>query len=269
MRSVVAKLGRRLDVVVRGPGRVRVLVLGHQKSGTTAVGALLASATGLDFANDPLYRVDWGQAGVVRDVFNGDTDLALTVEENRLRFCSRVLKDPDLSFLIEDCVRVFPNASLVNVARDPRHVIRSIADRLNLSQEDLRSPVMGPSEMSRHWRLILDGVLPEVPGSTVVERLIWRWKQAWAQYVTFRGQCELLRYEDFMSDKAAVIYELADKLGLEVRHGIEDRVDVQFQQRGRSGVPLEDRLGIENVRTIESLCEEEMDSLGYSRGQGP
>src|SRR5690606_22302361 len=44
---------------------VRVVVLGHQKSGTTAIASLLAKMVRRDYANDPLYSVDRGRAELV------------------------------------------------------------------------------------------------------------------------------------------------------------------------------------------------------------
>lgn len=263
---VARRLARRIGVALYGPRRVRVVVLGHQKSGTTAVGALLAGALKVDFANDPLYRIDWGRARVVRSLVNDAADLSECVNTNRSLFCSVVVKDPDLSFLVEDCARVFPKASIVHVVRDPRDTIRSIADRLDLTPEDLGRATVSRSDFTPHWQLILDGNLPALEGATVAARLAQRWRRAWALTQAYEGPVTVLRYEDFRQDKTQAIGKLAEGLHLKVRADISSQVDVPFQPSGRPAVKLDERLGEDNLRQIESLCQSEMDELGYARG---
>lgn len=261
--GIIGRLARRAAVSFWGADRVRVVVVGHQKSGTTAVGGLLARALDTDFSNDPLYRIDRGKAHVVRSLLDGSAELEQVVRSNQPIFCSTVVKDPDLSFLIEACVRTFPKAHIVNVVRDPRDTIRSIADRLQLTSHELSCETLDRPDINAHWGLILEGKLPVVDGTTIVDRLAQRWRQAWAAYTRSSTSVKVLRYEDFRSRKAETIYELAEALHLKVKADLKGQVDVRFQPAGVSDVRLTERLGRENVELIEALCSDEINLLGY------
>jgi hypothetical protein len=218
-----------------------------------------------DFSNDPLYHIDWGKGGVVRSLFDGSNDLEAAARTRRDLFYATVVKDPDLSFLVEDCARVFHNARLIHVVRDPRDAIRSIADRLNLSAEDLASTSVSRADIIPHWQYILDGRSPPVEGGTVIERLARRWNEAWIRSARHADPVTVLRYEDFLKDKAQAIYGLAESIQVAIKYKIDADVHVQFQPSGKPNVDLSKRLGRDNLRAIEFLCSEEMDALGYHR----
>jgi hypothetical protein len=74
----------------------------------------------------------------------------------------------------------------------------------------------------------------------------------------------LVRYEDFMKDKVGEIVGLARRLGLEPAYDIADRVDTQFQPRGRlRGIPWLDFFGADNLAQIETICADRMQQFGY------
>ena len=262
----IRRLQRRGEIALRGTNRVKVVVLGHQKGGTTAVAALLARAAGTDYANDPLHQLDWGRGLTVQALLDGERDLESVVGSRRSLFCSTVLKDPDLTFVAPECAVVFANARLVHVVRDPRDTIRSIADRLGLTSVELGSAQVTAVQINPHWQAILDGGLPSVAGGTVVERLALRWRLALERVTACQVPITVVRYEDFRRRKAEAIVELAEELGLAVQADIGAYVDIQFQPPGSPGVCLVERLGRANVRAIEALCEGAMTSLGYETG---
>jgi hypothetical protein len=260
---MIRKLSRRISVALRGPRRVRVVVLGHQKNGTTAVGALVAAAMNADYSNDPLYRADWGQGNLAHSLLTTPGGLRGAVRARATLFCSSVVKDPDLSFLIGEVREVFADAGLVFVVRDPRQTVRSLADRLELTSEDLGRESVLREDWTENWKLIVGGVAPAVKGATVVERLARRWKLAYMHYSTYSDEVHLIRYEDFKKDKQATIHQLVETLGEKVRSDISGKVDRPFQAPGVASVDLAARIGPSNLSMIEDLCAREMEELGY------
>ena len=252
---------------LRGPGAVRLIVLGHQKSGTSAVGALLAKMLARSYAQDPFYACDVGRGQVAYEVVNGSVLLGQAVAANRSLFCRYVLKDPDLTFVVEQLPDVFPNAKLVFVVRDPRDTIRSIADRLKLSWEELSQPLKPQAAMNRHWKLILGGELPagNFNGMAVAEVLAHRWVKAVSAYIEHQRGNLVIRYEDFCNDKIGSLTQLAKRLGLVARSDISRWVDVPFQPKGVGGASWDDRMGHHTVTIIEEVCSSHMRRFNYSQ----
>lgn len=105
-----------------------IFVVGNQKSGTTAVGALLAECGGVSFNNDPLH----GRKEKLKDFITGDLEFARFVKKSRSAFRRAVIKDPEFTFLYSQIASVFPAAQFVFVIRDPRDNIRSVLNRLQI-----------------------------------------------------------------------------------------------------------------------------------------
>lgn len=252
--------------VIRGPGMVRCIVLGHQKSGTTAVGALLARCADRGYANDPLYAVDGGRAQVVQRLLGESDALAAVVREHRALFGRTIVKDPDLTFVRPAIGTVFAAAAVVHVVRSPFATIRSIADRLALSADDLLLPAERLTLPNAHWRLILSGHLPRIDGGCVAEVLARRCSLA-LETARLDGDAVLrLRYEDFNRRKAETIAELASAVGLSPRIDIRDVVDRPFQLRGRPDVNLQERLGVRCLEIIHSECRSALEAFDYGKG---
>lgn len=245
---------------------VQVISLGHQKSGTTAVAALLAAAIDARLANDPFYFIDQGSASTLERIFQDKGELRTAVMSHRRRFCQPVLKDPDLTFLYPESKMLFSNARAFFVVRDPRSMIRSIADRLKLSAADLARPAGELELPNRHWQLICAGTLPATDGETVAEVLAHRWSLAAQCFLNHRAELPLVVYERFVADKMSVIRNLIGELGLPLRRDISGLLDVQFQPKGNSRSPLADRLGIESLGRIVTICEPLMPEFGYQPG---
>lgn len=87
-----------------------------------------------------------------------------------------------------------------------------------------------------------------------------RWRQ-----VLSRAErvVEMIRYEDFLVDKAGCIAGLAERLGLPVVADIRKDQDRQYQPRGDRNVSLDAFFGEKNLQLIESVCAEGMAHFGY------
>jgi hypothetical protein len=245
-----------------------VFVLGNQKAGTTAVAGLLARHAGLTFAHD-LTR---GLSGLAVAITRGQAPLQDLVDARRAAFGRDILKDPNLTFAYDALRERFPEAPVVMVVRDPRRNIRSILDRLGIAgtREAFR-PARHPGtfdeypSMADDWGIILDGTWMGLGGDNYVGRLAARWDRAARVYLEHDDVMTLVRYEDFLEDRAAAVEALARRLGLPAYRDVSPHVDVQYQPPGPNrGVDPADFFSPDNLARIESRCEPAMRRLGYT-----
>ncbi|MGH0035726.1 MAG: sulfotransferase family protein [Myxococcota bacterium] len=237
-----------------------VFVLGHQKSGTSAIAALLGEVSGLPATVDLQREV---HKPSYLELSSGRTTFERFVQRNRLDFSRPIIKEANLTPYREELVRCFPGARFVFVVRDPRDNIRSILNRLDV-RGDLDELQPGdPLLPNPGWRLILRPGWLEIEGRNYVERLAARWVRFAHTYWEAPGQFELIRYEDFMASKAAVIEDLARRLGLPTLRDISSRVDVQYQPRGNKGVDWLEFFGKRNLAWIDQRCSGWLERFGY------
>tara|TARA_B110000908_G_C10148302_1_gene400102 strand:- start:129 stop:956 length:828 start_codon:yes stop_codon:yes gene_type:complete len=250
---------------------VKVVVLGHQKTGTSAIAALLGKKAALEMGNDPLYAVDQGKALAVEKLLSSPRSLTLLCHRHPRLFGQPIIKDPDLIFVFSAVEQIFHHAKFLFVVRDPRDTIRSICNRLDLSGKEVGyCPKRADMHNgNRHWELILSGQLPSLaenanslsPGHVL--NLAIRWNHAAEIYLENSSKMKLLRYEDFIIDKEDVIEKTAKGLGLPCTTSIDQFVDVQYQPRGDATVKWNEFYSAENMQLIEEVCGEMMKKFGY------
>ena len=112
-------------------------------------------------------------------------------------------------------------------------------------------------------KLVLDSRWLGLEGTHYIDRLAERWKACAAIYLSQRETLALLRYEDFVVDKAGEIERLAARLQLEGGRDIRDHVDRPFQPRGHRSNDWPAFFGEENLLRIERICAQSMRELGY------
>lgn len=239
-----------------------VVVLGNQKSGTTAVARLLSSATGATYSHDMFYRRGWFDA--VADLHRGRLPIDDLVGRHRWEFGRDIVKDPDLSFHVAAIREALPGARLVFVVRDPRGNIRSILNRLRVAGTD--TDAQAAEVLERHnaiWRSVVDPSPLGLPGGSFVDVLAQRWTRAAEEYLAACQHVRLLRYEDFVRDKRGAIEELAGDVGLRVTHDVSGETDVQYQPAGDNSSGFADYFGAERLAAIERWTAGAAASLGY------
>lgn len=223
-----------------------VLVLGTQKSGTSAIAALLGIATGLPATID--LRRDF-ERPLAPAVAAGRVSFARFLRRHAEAFANPIVKDPNLTFLLPRLLDRWPHARLVFVRRDAVQTVRSVLDRLGIpgdleSLDEARLASLPPG-----WRCVLDSRWCERlaphgdPGRArlhYVEELARRCLLAdrvAAEALAGRpGRSFEVRYESFREAKAAAIEALAAALGLKVRDraALAAAVDHPFQPAGRA-----------------------------------
>ena len=255
LRRAVGDWWRRLTCT---PSRRPVIVVGNQKSGTSAVAHLLADYGGLSKSVD--IRALWPPTGV--EVMKNRRSFHRVVAENPCPFSVELFKEPMMTFFLDQVVARFPQARFVFTVRDPRENIRSLFDRREIPG-DVDALPESLFEEIHQGRIVVD---PEVWGGHQLNHVgvaARRWNIAVDNYLPYAERVTVVRFEDFLDDKVATIDRTARRLGIRHRADISDRVDVQFQPRGNRDVSWIEFFGAENLRTIERLCSPRMQQFGY------
>src|SRR4051794_10325472 len=240
-----------------GVAQPQVLVLGNQKSGTTAIAALLAQRLGVRVTLD--IPALWGDDLERRRA--GARSLRWLAARHPRAFTAAVVKEPNLTFRFDQARAAFPHSRVVFVVREPRANIRSILSRLGLPGDADELTAAQRAAVPPVWRAVLDPELLGLAPGTYIETLARRWSAAADIYLRHAGDLTLVRYEDFVRDKVAVITATAQALGLVVRYDIAASVDRQFQPRG-SRAPYEQFFGERNLARLPALAPRPAAQLG-------
>jgi len=244
-----------------------ILVLGNQKSGTSAIAALLAEMTGLSITIDLKSQINYP---TYNQVYKGELSFSEFINNNRLDFSRDIIKEPNLTILHQELIEYFPRSKFVFVLRDPRDNIRSILDRLKL-------PGNLPGLKQEHWakippawKLILDCRWLGLEGENYIELLAARWSFMADVFLKSQDKMRLICYEDFLKDKIGEITRLSQDLELKQVNDIADKVDIPFQPPGNRNVKWIEFFGHDNLACIDRICCQNMKQLGYlpsSQGQ--
>lgn len=237
-----------------------IILLGNQKSGTTAIAALLAEMTGLSVTLDLKKEM---KNPVIDRLKTGGLSMDEFVQMNKLDFSRDIIKEPSLSPFYRELAERFPRSRFVMVIRDPRDNIRSILNRLKIPGDLQNLTEENRAEITRAWELIIDGSWLGLEGANYIEMLSARWNYITDLYLANTGRIVLLKYEDFSKDKTGTLDRLAATLGLEKKHDVSHRVNVQFQPAGNRNVRWNEFFGADNLSRIERICSERMKKLGY------
>lgn len=256
------RLKREWDTINARVNPSPIIVLGNQKSGTSAIAALLAEMTNLSVTLD--LRKEIAKPTYDR-VKTGELSFAEFVNINKLDFCQEIVKEPNLTLFYQEMNEYFTNPKYVFVIRDPRENIRSILNRLNIpgNLTELESEYREEITKYPAWNLVLDGSWLGIEGNNYIERLALRWNFTADVFLENKDKMELIYYEDFVKDKIGVIAGIAEKLRLPQANDIADKVDIQFQPKGNRHVKGADFFGKDNLERINQICEKKMRIFKY------
>ena len=245
--------------------RQAIFIFGNEKSGTTAIAALLATYGGLTQTLDLPWR-----SSMVRDqdcLHSGKLSFDEFVEKYKFEFSSELIKEPALTFLYEQVAEVFTLSKAVFVVRDPRDNIRSILNRVKIPGNLERLTSMDTIKPA--WQPVIDNRWLGLENEHYVNSLSARWNCAADVYFAHDDKLLLVRYEDFVADKIGTIERLAKALGISKVNDISDQLDVQYQPRGNRDVNLNEFFGLENMTRIEKICGSRMQRFGYAISMPP
>ncbi|WP_299412680.1 sulfotransferase [Acaryochloris sp. IP29b_bin.148] len=233
-----------------------IIILGHAKSGTTAIAKLLGEVSGKSVTIDPIFRID--PEGVLNhQLFNRELALSTLVQSYKFYFSTPLWKDPKLTFFYDELRQFFPSATYIFVIRDPRDTIRSFLNRRGIpgDLDNLPSPLEEKA----------GGIarLPIVAGNNYIERLANRWNCATDVYLNHPDDFCLVRYEDFCLDKPGTIASLAKKVGLHPTNDLAGHLNKQYQPKGNHAVSWSKFYKSSHLHSIETICKERMDHFNY------
>ena len=254
-----ARYRRKLLNPLCTPNPNPIFILGNQKSGTTAIAALLAHATKQSVTLD----MEDMEGYTNLYLHQGKLTFQQFINRNRYDFSKTIIKEPWLTFYIEELKKFFPQAVYVFIVRDPRENIRSILNRLQLPGNLTDVPPDMLKSIKPGWQLVLKGDWMGLAGDNYIEVLAHRWNKAVDVYLQHKDQMFLVKYEEFVANKEGTIHHLAQLLQLPVQQSIRHLVDKQFQPKGKHSISLGDFFGEQNLNKINSICKSRMVQLGY------
>lgn len=269
LRPLTRRLGlryRRFEHALRNvrakPHPAPIFVLGNQRSGTSAIAALLGRACGLTAAIDMLMEVS---LPTIQRVPAGEMSFDDYVRAHRFEFSHEIVKEPSLTFFYPDLASRFPEARFVFIVRDPRDNIRSLLNAMEIPGDLPRLEERHTRGLYPGWGLVLDGRWAGIDsGEHYVERLAARWARCTEIFLAHREELVLCRYEDFRGDKLGELARLAEALGQPIVADVTGEVDRQFQTRGDRVVGWDAFFGADHLARIERICADGMRACGYA-----
>jgi len=239
-----------------------IIVLGNQKSGTSAVVCLLGEASKRSYTNDIFTWFGEAESSVL----DGQLPFDEFVQTARYYFSKTFIKDPGLTFIFNQLDERFPSAKYVFVIRHPLTNIRSILNRLNIpgDLEDLRDEHWEYVRTARpNWRPVLTGQSGGYLNGNYIERLAHRCRLALELAASDQNRWKIVRYEDFVADKAATISRTLEWLGFSTVADISSIVDKPFQPASAVVTPPMEFFGERNHKLIVDICSSSMSKHGY------
>ncbi|MDW3194029.1 MAG: sulfotransferase [Cytophagales bacterium] len=238
-----------------------IFVLGNQKSGTSAIGHLIADASNISKTID--IPVLWPP--YIQRLVAGELLLGKTVKSHRKYFRTTLVKEPNLTFLYGELLEIFPDAQYVFVVRNPFGNIRSILNRYQLdgSLQELSTEQI--RDLGAHYNLFQAENWNFPAERNPIAVLAVRWKEAVMNYLKYHQEVttRLARYEDFKADKKGFISRMCYELGLEVKTDIEEKLHIQFQPKGDHTLSYREFFGEENFKLIKNICWPLAEQFGY------
>lgn len=243
------------------PHAAPLFVLGNQKSGTSAIAALLGARTGQPTTVD--LRREVGRQYYKR-IVSGECDFESLVRRNRLDFSRPIVKEPNLTLFHAALEALYPEARFLFVVRGPHQNLRSILDRLSIAGNLPRLESHHMGDVDPGFELVLDGRWAGIDGGDhYIDRLCARWNACADVYLERSEAMHLVRYEDFQQDKVGCLDRIAAHFGFDARRDIDALVDRPFQRVGRPNVDLRVFFG-ENYARIDRLCADRMARFDYA-----
>ncbi len=243
-----------------------IFIVGNEKSGTTIIAASLAKATQQTVTLD----IEGLWDPVQTKLFRGEIALSKVIARNAKAFSRQIIKEPVLTFEIEQLKHLYPNAKYVLIVRDPRDNIRSILNRLDLPGNLAQlSPhhIRQLGELWVTWNTVLDNSWLGLKTESYIASMASRWSYIMNLYLHQPEKVAVVKYEDFLADKIGTIHELATQLDLAVKEDISTFVHRQFQPKGNREIGREEFFGKDNLAIINESCSKEMTMLGYKVNQ--
>jgi len=239
-----------------------IFILGNQKSGTSAIAAILGKNTNKKTTIDLFY------SGFYSSLFtkwkNNNISTSDFIRKNAVEFSADIIKEPHLSVFYKELKERFPESKFVMIVRNPLDNIRSILDRLNVEGNKESLSKKDKKKFYHSWSLLLNNSWISGSQEQYIDVLAERWNIISSIYLENKENIILVKYEDFLLDKTGIIKQLSDKLNLTQEIDISHLLDKQFQPKGKKqSVDLKVFFEKANYSRIKEICKKNMQKLGY------
>ncbi len=208
-----------------------VIITGNQKSGTSAIAALLSKATGEEVTIDVFAKM--GRAEY--DILDKKVTFMKFRESTGKLFMSSIIKEPEFIFFMKELFGLYPMSKFVYIIRAPIDNIRSILNRLSPAKNSRDVQWADIEKACRNtplWKLVFDSSRMPYTVDGIIATLAHRWVYAYEQLQKHLNKLYVVSYEDFKANKELVIANLANELGIHVKHSIKAFMDIQYQPAG-------------------------------------
>lgn len=236
-----------------------VFFLGNAKSGTTAISALFAKATGQEYSWDICYHRRWQRAGAF-------LKHGMTPAEMRQRapgaFAAGVIKDPVLTCASRELRALYPDSLIFFIVRDPYKNVKSIFERLDLPG-DLDDAGEMLERLPAPWRRQFDASYVGGTPGHYVNLAARGWQCCADAILDSDSQSRVVYYEDFSCDKIGLISQLAAFAKMPIVNDISSSVNFQYQRQGNHNVSVNEFFG-DNFDRITEECRRGIIRHGYS-----
>ncbi len=235
-----------------------IIILGNQKSGTSAITHLLADCSGFSKTVD--IPPSWPP--YAQKLITGEEKLQDLVKKHPIYFSRKVIKEPNLTFVSEQVLEQFPQGKFIFIVRDPRSNIRSLLNRKNIPG-NLSHLGNYEEEVYNMGSILCDEDLWGGKNENYIGVMSYRWKLAIDNFLKNKDKFYLVRYEDFVKNKKGYIEKMAYDLHLPVLQDIGKKVNLQYQPKGNSNINFLEFFGKSNLEVIKRICEKSMVEIGY------
>jgi hypothetical protein len=220
----------------------QIVVIGHQRSGTSAIASLLSAAAAVRLVDDP----PWTYTPNVRQVYGDGAATTTYLEEHRTDFEFGILKAPALTPLAPFIERWKPSLRFVVVVRNPRDTVAASLEWRRHRDDD--------SDFN-FWDLGWLGI----EETDRLRALAWRWRR-YMEMAEQLKRATWVSYDCFCCDKEGTVRRLVAALGLEECACVASLTERQFKKNfGDRRIRGLDRwrseFSVEQVEQIDALCD--------------
>jgi len=186
------------------------------------------------------------------------------INSHKYEFSKEIIKEPSLSFYIEDLINEYPNSKFIWIVRDPLQNIRSILNRLKIKGNYSKIKFEDFEEINKNpaWKYNLE-FREKNKSFFYIEALAYRWNFLANLYFKNKDKIQLVKYEDFIINKKDYIFNLLDKIQINKVMDIDNMIDIQYQPKGNSDVDINKFFGEKNKELIIKICEKNMKKFNY------
>ena len=177
---------------------------------------------------------------------------------------SNLIKEPFLSYYIPQLFETFPMAKFILIVRNPFQNIRSILNRLEIpgDLENINFNDYDEIKKTPVWKLALQSNMFGLKSSNYIESMANRWNYVVNSYLSNSNNIVIVKYEEFLQNKADFIQRLIKDINLDYVQDIKYKTEIQYQKKGNSDVDLSKFFG-DNYEKIERICKINMNKIGY------